>query len=163
MATLPGGAPYPVGTDKVVNGDDAIKALAQYVDRMHAEFDGNTTANPNVVALTGNWVGDSTKSWGNVSTVNGAQLMTVTAGVHSIQASVRFGAAITGRAYGEIQVGGVLVARAVGGNGDDQLSIAVPAIPLVLNNAVTIAVYQTNAAAQSVFVKCRITRWGPRG
>jgi hypothetical protein len=28
MATTAGGLPYPVGTDKVVDGDDAIKALA---------------------------------------------------------------------------------------------------------------------------------------
>lgn len=28
MALTPGGLPYPVGTDKVVDGDDAIKALA---------------------------------------------------------------------------------------------------------------------------------------
>lgn len=32
MGTTPHGAPYPEGTDKVVNGDDAIKALAQWVD-----------------------------------------------------------------------------------------------------------------------------------
>lgn len=32
MATTPGGLPYPVGTDKVVDGDDAIKALALAVD-----------------------------------------------------------------------------------------------------------------------------------
>lgn len=32
MATTPGGLPYPVGTDFVVNGDDAIHALALGVD-----------------------------------------------------------------------------------------------------------------------------------
>ena len=32
MATTPGGLPYPVGTDKVVDGDDAIKALALALD-----------------------------------------------------------------------------------------------------------------------------------
>jgi len=32
MATTPGGLPYPVGTDKVVDGDDAIHALAVAVD-----------------------------------------------------------------------------------------------------------------------------------
>jgi hypothetical protein len=32
MAATAGGLPYPVGTDKVVNGDDAIKALAQTTD-----------------------------------------------------------------------------------------------------------------------------------
>jgi hypothetical protein len=32
MATTTNGLPYPVGTDLVVNGDDAIKALAQAVD-----------------------------------------------------------------------------------------------------------------------------------
>jgi hypothetical protein len=32
MATTPGGLPYPVGTDLVVNGDDAIKALAEALD-----------------------------------------------------------------------------------------------------------------------------------
>jgi hypothetical protein len=33
MALTPGGLPYPVGTDKVVDGDDAIHALATAVDR----------------------------------------------------------------------------------------------------------------------------------
>jgi hypothetical protein len=32
MATTSGRLPYPVGTDKVVNGDDAIAALAQKID-----------------------------------------------------------------------------------------------------------------------------------
>jgi hypothetical protein len=32
MATTTGGLPYPVGTDKIVDGDDAIKALAEAVD-----------------------------------------------------------------------------------------------------------------------------------
>jgi hypothetical protein len=32
MALTPGGLPYPVGTDKVVDGDDAIHALALGVD-----------------------------------------------------------------------------------------------------------------------------------
>jgi hypothetical protein len=32
MATTPGGLPYPVGTDKVVDGDDAIRNLATAVD-----------------------------------------------------------------------------------------------------------------------------------
>lgn len=32
MALTPGGLPYPVGTDKVVDGDDAIHALATAVD-----------------------------------------------------------------------------------------------------------------------------------
>jgi hypothetical protein len=32
MGTTPGGLPYPDGADKVVDGDDAIKALAQAVD-----------------------------------------------------------------------------------------------------------------------------------
>lgn len=32
MATTVGGLPYPVGTDKVVQGDDAIKALADALE-----------------------------------------------------------------------------------------------------------------------------------
>jgi hypothetical protein len=32
MALTPGGLPYPLGTDLVVNGDDAIKALATALD-----------------------------------------------------------------------------------------------------------------------------------
>jgi len=32
MALTPGGLPYPLGTDKVVDGDDAIKALAEAID-----------------------------------------------------------------------------------------------------------------------------------
>jgi hypothetical protein len=32
MANTPGGLPYPLGTDKVVDGDDAIHALATWLD-----------------------------------------------------------------------------------------------------------------------------------
>lgn len=32
MATTPNGLPYPVGTDRVMDGDDAIRALALGVD-----------------------------------------------------------------------------------------------------------------------------------
>ena len=32
MATTPGGLPYPVGTDKVVDGDNAIRALAEALE-----------------------------------------------------------------------------------------------------------------------------------
>lgn len=32
MALTPGGFPYPVGTDRVMDGDDAIKALAEALD-----------------------------------------------------------------------------------------------------------------------------------
>jgi hypothetical protein len=32
MATTPGGLPYPIGTDKVVDGDNAIEALARALD-----------------------------------------------------------------------------------------------------------------------------------
>jgi len=32
MATTANGLPYPVGTDKVVDGDDAIRALAEAID-----------------------------------------------------------------------------------------------------------------------------------
>lgn len=32
MALTPGGLPYPIGTDFVVNGDNAIRALAEAVD-----------------------------------------------------------------------------------------------------------------------------------
>jgi hypothetical protein len=32
MALTPGGLPYPTGTDKVVDGDNAIKALAEAID-----------------------------------------------------------------------------------------------------------------------------------
>lgn len=32
MALTPGGLPYPLGTDKVVDGDDAIRALATALD-----------------------------------------------------------------------------------------------------------------------------------
>lgn len=35
MALTPGGLPYPLGTDKVVDGDDAIKALATTLDDFH--------------------------------------------------------------------------------------------------------------------------------
>lgn len=32
MASTPKGYPYPVGTDRVADGDDAIKSLAEFVD-----------------------------------------------------------------------------------------------------------------------------------
>lgn len=38
MATTTNGLPYPLGTDLVVNGDDAIKALAEKVDQSVLPF-----------------------------------------------------------------------------------------------------------------------------
>lgn len=49
MATTPGGLPYPVGTDKVVDGDDAIKALALAVD---PAFTGWTIYVPALTGIT---------------------------------------------------------------------------------------------------------------
>lgn len=40
MATTPGGLPYPVGTDLVVDGDDQIRALATTIDS--AAFGGSS-------------------------------------------------------------------------------------------------------------------------
>lgn len=37
MGTTSKGAPYPVGTDKVVDGDNAIKALADWINPLIAE------------------------------------------------------------------------------------------------------------------------------
>jgi len=37
MALTPGGLPYPVGTDKVVDGDDAIHALALALDPLYLQ------------------------------------------------------------------------------------------------------------------------------
>lgn len=49
MATTPGGLPYPVGTDFVVNGDDAMGALAKATDARKASIivkDNQGTAMP---------------------------------------------------------------------------------------------------------------------
>jgi hypothetical protein len=42
MATTPNGLPYPVGTDKVVDGDDAIKALATFLDPLYGAWTAYT-------------------------------------------------------------------------------------------------------------------------
>jgi hypothetical protein len=48
MATTPNGFPYPVGTDKVVDGDDAIRNLAQTIDpRLPPAVDEPVTYNAN--------------------------------------------------------------------------------------------------------------------
>jgi hypothetical protein len=47
MAQTPRGYPYPLGTDRVMDGDDAIKALAQAVnDRLGAIAAGQLTVTP---------------------------------------------------------------------------------------------------------------------
>jgi hypothetical protein len=47
MATTAGGLPYPVPTDPVAQGADAIRALAEAIDRhfLTGAFTGNTAAN----------------------------------------------------------------------------------------------------------------------
>lgn len=50
MATTPNGLPYPVGTDKVVDGDDAIKALALFLDPSYGPWTPYTPAFTNLTA-----------------------------------------------------------------------------------------------------------------
>jgi len=161
MATMPGGAPYPLGTDHVVDGDDAIHALATYADRTHAELSGNATANNGVAVAVSGWALAAASSWGSVVTISGANLVVAAGGLYDVHVALRFGAAIAGRAYGEINVGGVLVSRSLGGGGDDNTSVSVPGVLLNTGDQVQVLAWQGSGAAQSVFATVRITRNGP--
>lgn len=56
MATTPKGAPYPVGSDLVVNGDNAIQALAEWVDARPG-IAVMTTAERNALTGADLWTG----------------------------------------------------------------------------------------------------------
>jgi hypothetical protein len=92
-STTTKGYPYPVGTDRVMDGDDAIKALAEAVDSDSA-FTRATTLGQTLVAATANNI-----SW-NAASPNGCELTktsayqwTVTvAGLYVVTAVVQLGA-----------------------------------------------------------------------
>ncbi|HEY7031572.1 MAG TPA: hypothetical protein VH482_09610 [Thermomicrobiales bacterium] len=46
MATQPNGAPYPVGTDRVMDGDNAIQALAKWGDDRALLYIGQPATTP---------------------------------------------------------------------------------------------------------------------
>jgi len=51
MATTPNGLPYPVGTDRVMDGDDAIKALATALRFYVATVTVTLTATPTTAVV----------------------------------------------------------------------------------------------------------------
>lgn len=60
MALTSGGLPYPVGTDKVVDGDDAIKALALALD---PRVDDTGWINTGLAWSSGVGPGSATGGW----------------------------------------------------------------------------------------------------
>lgn len=51
MATTPNGLPYPVGTDRVMDGDDAIKALATAIRVFSTTVTVNLSTSPTAAIL----------------------------------------------------------------------------------------------------------------
>ena len=72
MATTPNGLPYPVGTDKVVDGDDAIQALATFLDPGYGPWTAYTPTfvgfTPGTSPVVGNWkrIGNTVHAYGRV-------------------------------------------------------------------------------------------------
>lgn len=90
MATTPKGYPYPVGTDRVMDGDDAIKALAEAVDSDALYTRATTVGQGSLVVNTATPVlwnpaapngAALTKTSTSVWTVTKAGLYVITAGV----------------------------------------------------------------------------------
>lgn len=102
MALTPGGLPYPVGTDKVVDGDDAIKALAIAVDtRPYAMGYLGTSVTvaagaPYQIGVTG-VSGLTTELGGGVTYTGGTGRFTVpTAGRYRLTCGVHYDQNISG-------------------------------------------------------------------
>jgi hypothetical protein len=64
MAMTAGGLPYPVGTDAVVQGDDAIKALAEAVgSRLASGLTGATSDGNGMVFAPAGFAGRTAIAW----------------------------------------------------------------------------------------------------
>src|SRR4051812_29460424 len=85
MATTPNGVPYPLGTDHVVDGDDAIHALATFLDPAYGPyipyvptFTGLTPGTSAVVVARYQQVGKGVRAWGSVTLGSGFVVGAVT-------------------------------------------------------------------------------------
>jgi hypothetical protein len=77
MGTTTRGLPWPNGTDYVVNGDDAIRALAEKLDVVGTYTPGTTNVVLGNGTITGRWwavggalLGDAVLTFGSTTTVN---------------------------------------------------------------------------------------------
>lgn len=129
MATTTNGLPYPVGTDRVMDGDDAIKALAEALDppwtalTMQSGFSAQAgTPGFRVIAGTCYLRGHVQRTTGNLAA--GDIPCNVPAAGRPIASSVSMPAAIAGTGTGRVDVStaGVLSVQ-VGGTTPSWLSL----------------------------------------
>jgi hypothetical protein len=148
MATTPGGLPYPIGTDFVVDGDNAIRALAEELDgEIYSRWAMASGMQPLVGGFVA-WTGVKTGS--DVSTLNGDKTIITLAksGVYRVDAHLGLGAnagigtssalQVNGAVWGESQMygntgaAGVFVSRplayitAVGGTTQLRMQATAP-------------------------------------
>jgi hypothetical protein len=99
MALTPGGLPYPLGTDKVVDGDDAIKNLAIGVDtrplaRAVLATGGNLS--PNIYLVVGQGGGFGSPELRGVTWNSDAAIFTVPiAGLYRVAYGVAYAGSAT--------------------------------------------------------------------
>jgi hypothetical protein len=113
MGTTTKGYPYPEGTDRVMDGDNAIQSLAEAVDTTtaftHALPVGQAVPATTVTAQT--W--QAATEDGNSLTKTSASVWTVTAaGLYVVTAAINLSASQSGRAFLDLYVG-AKVGRAV--------------------------------------------------
>lgn len=137
--------PYPEGTDLVIQGDDAMQALAERVDLRIARWSGGSTTDATPVALANNAWTDIVFSVGltvsdNVTASANTTLTYTGAGARWFLVSAGANIAVNGsqpNGYLRIVHSGGVAAELIHSDNYDNLNAA---IPLLLNPADTIVI-----------------------
>lgn len=163
MANTPKGYPYPVGTDRVMDGDDAIRALAEAVDSdaLYTRAT-NTGQGPLVVntatAILWNAAAPNgcalTKTSTSVWTVTKAGLYVVTGGVFTTGFSPA-----GGRNYLELVAGNTRNRQTWAGENTTAPTVVAALIAGDVITLTILAAQATNVAADTGFLNvCRLGR-----
>lgn len=151
--TTPNGVPYPLGTDRVMDGDDAIHNLAQWLDdALNTRCRLSLSANINVADSTGvilPWGVEDVDPMDLHSTVTNPSRITIKrAGRYRVMTSVSFSSSGAG-GYRRIQLARNGIANIVG-----QTHVA----PLAVSQFTNATIVQTVLAAVGDYFEIQVTQ-----
>lgn len=153
MATTSGGLPYPTGTDKVVDGDNAIQALAEAVEARFARVTARGTVDAQSVPSGSSHqplivIPNDTTGF----TFADNAFTTLVEGAYVITGYLSLGTLASGIASLAIYQGGTILAGQTGPAttaGGTRLSVTTARV-LSVGQALTLRAFQTSGAALSV-------------